>query len=397
MNLADWLKRTHSPSEQVTVVEGVCDALHQAHTRGALRSEIGPAAIELLGEGQCEVRPGSAPVPPNYRAPESRAGASGPTAAVFAAGVILYEILAGRHPFPGGAGAAPPEPLRNLRRDLPSELTDAVMACLESDPDWRPKDLSYVLQVLRRLRGTPAPPPPTRAASRAPAEVRPRADVPRARAAQQKRGGPPLLAITVGVTALVVAAVAYWLSTAPGRTKTAPPASPRATPLVAASVGPTPAAAPSASAAPSDTPRAVVATPPTPRPATPTPPPATPVPTPTPRPATPTPPPAVAQPTPPPVAAGPVVLKSLAPPAMTRGSTNFYDLHGTGLRPNLTAVMMKGRDVIQGITVTKQVFVGSNLMRIVVRVDPSVAVGSYTLVLVDAQGQATNGVSFKVN
>ncbi len=82
---------------------------------------------------------------------------------------------------------------------------------------------------------------------------------------------------------------------------------------------------------------------------------------------------------------------------MTRGSTNFYDLHGSGLRPNLTAVMMKGRDVMQGITVTKQVFVGPNLMRIVVRVDPAVAQGSYTLVLVDGQGQPTNGVSFKVN
>jgi hypothetical protein len=98
-----------------------------------------------------------------------------------------------------------------------------------------------------------------------------------------------------------------------------------------------------------------------------------------------------------PVATGPVILKSLAPPVMARGTTNFYDLHGTGLTPDLTAVLLKGRDVMQGVSVTKQVYVNPTLVRIVVRVDPAVAAGSYTLTLVDAHGKASNGVSFKIN
>ena len=98
-----------------------------------------------------------------------------------------------------------------------------------------------------------------------------------------------------------------------------------------------------------------------------------------------------------PVVTGPVVLKSLAPPMMARGTTNFYDLHGTGLRPELTAVLLKGRDVMLGVSVVRQVYVNPTLVRIVVRIDPSVAAGSYTLTLVDSHGKASNGVSFKIN
>jgi serine/threonine protein kinase len=441
MNLADWLKKPHSPSEQVGVVEAVCDALHQAHVSGALRGEIGPGAIEVQGS-RCEIAPGGVSVPPAYRAPESHSGGgSGPAAAVFSAGVILYEILAGRNPFPGGSPTAQPEPLRNLRRDLPSELTDAVMACLESDPDWRPKDLSYVLQVLKRLRGnTPvaAPTPaPARAAAR-PLVIESRARPELVRARRQpapRRGGPPLFAIAIGASVLIGAGVFYWLSTSGGKKNVAtlPPtiATPAAvaspsqaveatpsraqitpTPLVTTAAGPaTPAptvapATPLATAAPAlpvatPTPlptRVAVATPP------PTPPP-TPQPQPTPPPtAAPTRPPTPA-PTPAPTSAPAAAsvasaalaaLKSIAPPDMPRGTTNFYDLHGSGLQTGLSAVIMKGRDVAAGIVVTKQVVVNPTLMRVVVRVDPATAPGSYTLVLVDSRGQATNSVSVKV-
>jgi serine/threonine protein kinase len=450
MNLADWLKKSHPPSEQVNVVESVCDALHQAHVSGALQGEIGPGAIEVQSNG-CEITPGTAPVPPAYRAPESRAGsASGPAAAVFSAGVILYEVLSGRNPFPGGSSTAQPEPLRNVRRDLPSELTDAVMACLESDPDWRPKDLSYVLQVLRRLRGnTPvaAPAPaPARAASRPitietrarPEPTRARPEPTRARKPHTARGGgPPLFAIAIGASVLIAAGVFYWLSSSGGTKKTATTTPRTATPAAVAS--PTPAASATPSR-PQTTPVALaVATPaPTVVPATPlaTPAPALPVATPVPQPTRvaaatpyptppptpyptapptalptrqPTPPPtpaptappaataaAVAAATAPPASAALASLKSIAPPDMPRGTTNFYDLHGTGFQTGLSAVVMKGHDVAVGIVVTKQVVVNPSLMRVVVRVDPAAVSGSYTLVLVDSRGQATNPVSLRI-
>ena len=89
-------------------------------------------------------------------------------------------------------------------------------------------------------------------------------------------------------------------------------------------------------------------------------------------------------------------LRSVAPPELPRGTTNFYDVHGSGLQAGLSAVIMKGRDVAPGIVVTKQVVVNPSLMRIVVRVDPAAAAGNYSLVLVDTRGQATNAVALKV-
>jgi hypothetical protein len=81
---------------------------------------------------------------------------------------------------------------------------------------------------------------------------------------------------------------------------------------------------------------------------------------------------------------------------MPRGTTNFYDVHGAGFQTGLSAVIMKGRDVAPGIAVTKQVVVNPTLMRVVVRVDPAAAPGTYSLMLVDSRGQATNPVSLKV-
>jgi hypothetical protein len=91
-----------------------------------------------------------------------------------------------------------------------------------------------------------------------------------------------------------------------------------------------------------------------------------------------------------------VVIKSIAPFTMARGSTNFYDLHGTGFRAGLNAVILKGRDVAPGMSVKGQKVVNATLMRVVVAVDGSVSPGSYELALVDATGQSTNAVSFKV-
>ena len=83
-----------------------------------------------------------------YRAPELQEGAAHSAQSdIYSAGVIFYEMLSGRSPSPDR-----PSPLADLRPDVPRDLTDAVMGCLEKGPDWRPKDLSYLLQVVRTLR-----------------------------------------------------------------------------------------------------------------------------------------------------------------------------------------------------------------------------------------------------
>jgi serine/threonine protein kinase len=437
MNLADWLKQSHPQSEQLSVLEGICDALHQAHSGNQLRGDIAPTSIEFGQSGGYEILSGAA-APAGYRAPEARSGAGGPMAAIFSAGVIFYEILAGKHPFPGGATSGPAEPLRSVRRDLPSELTDAVMACLEVDPEWRPKDLSYVLQVVRRLRGsTPAPAPASRPAPRMALESKPKARTETVRRRPSSRGRPPLMAIAVGATLLIIGGVVLWLRSVPSgpskpsakpaptvagtpaaTTSTSPavptpaPSSPVLQPSAGPSVKPTPTPTPGpvAVASPIASPAHVAATPtpslatptPTPRPsatlapviaATPTPVVATPPPTPVPTP--------VPVATPPPAAPAPptepALLKSIAPPMMAPNSTSLYDLHGSGLRAELRAVFLKGRDVAPGINVVRQKFVNSTKIQVLVRVEEGAGSGGgYSVVLVDAEGRATNGAPFQI-
>jgi hypothetical protein len=81
---------------------------------------------------------------------------------------------------------------------------------------------------------------------------------------------------------------------------------------------------------------------------------------------------------------------------MVRGSTNLYDVHGSGLRADHRAAFLKGKEVAVGISVVKQKFVSGAHIQLLIRVDPDAQSGSYLVGLVDAQGQATNTVSFQV-
>lgn len=79
---------------------------------------------------------------------------------VFALGVVLYEMMTGRHPFPGDTQPLvissilrdPPEPIENLRRDLPPTLRTIVARCLEKAPDDRYQDATALAQDLIALK-----------------------------------------------------------------------------------------------------------------------------------------------------------------------------------------------------------------------------------------------------
>ncbi|MCP5111795.1 MAG: protein kinase, partial [bacterium] len=83
---------------------------------------------------------------PNYMSPEQAQGKPVDVRAdVFSFGVVLYEMLAGRRPFQGDSPLAvlseilhqSPAALKQLRRDVPSELERMVVRCLEKDRERR--------------------------------------------------------------------------------------------------------------------------------------------------------------------------------------------------------------------------------------------------------------------
>ena len=69
---------------------------------------------------------------------------------------MLYEMLAGRVPFPGDHHQAviysilntEPEPITNLRSGLPLQLSACVESCLRKNPDQRPRDAGELLKEL---------------------------------------------------------------------------------------------------------------------------------------------------------------------------------------------------------------------------------------------------------
>jgi len=95
---------------------------------------------------------------PTYMAPEQAAAdpSTDHRADIYSFGCMAYEMLAGRPPF---ADLSPhkllaahmgskPQPVSELRPDVPPALADIVMQCLEKDPDARPQRAADIARVL---------------------------------------------------------------------------------------------------------------------------------------------------------------------------------------------------------------------------------------------------------
>jgi len=425
MSLESWLKQEKSFQEQLKVMEGLCAALNEAHGRGTLHRGLDPAHVEVQADGTCDLsdaqRGDSSSVASRYRAPETLDGAAhSPQADIYTAGVIFYEMLAARSPSAGERTT----PLGDVRPDVPRDLTDAIMGCLEKGPDWRPKDLSYLLQVVRTLRssgakvaGRPAARAAERSASAPPAARRGGGG----RAAAPSRSSTPLIVAALVLVLLVGGGVWFWLhppssgtpvASAPKPTPPPPTTQPAAAPSTPATpviVAPPTGKSPKptreeASPAPEPTPRAeklpapaVVAsstraeTPrPTPTPATVVAETVAPVPAPTPTPAAATTAEEVAAP------AEPAVLQTISPLTIKRPSTTIFDVHGTGLRADLRATLLKIKDAPNGISVLRQKLVNSTLVQVVVKVEEGTTPGLYGLSMADSRGGFSNTLSFTV-
>jgi hypothetical protein len=120
--------------------------MHTAHA-------VGVAPVPLMAEAGT----------PAYMAPEQWRGEDVDAATdLWAMGVILYRLLAGRLPFLADTPAAlaarvlsgePPLPLERLRPDVPTELCQLVEHLLRFDRKERPRDAVAVTAILEDLLG----------------------------------------------------------------------------------------------------------------------------------------------------------------------------------------------------------------------------------------------------
>jgi hypothetical protein len=170
--------------EAVEVAAQVLDALAHAHGRGIVHRDVKPSNV-LLGEGAgIDVRLldfglaqmaefdtltaiGDVPGTLAYISPERLLGKTATSAAdVWAVGVMLWEALAGGHPFRADTVAetsrriqSGPPRLETVRPDLPASLRNAIAQAVVLNPARRPSasqlaaDLRLPVRKRRRAGG----------------------------------------------------------------------------------------------------------------------------------------------------------------------------------------------------------------------------------------------------
>jgi serine/threonine-protein kinase len=180
------------PTPEAAAIAGqLASALEAAHSAGLLHRDLKPENVMILRDGRVKLidfglarwaasprltEQGLAVGTAAYMAPEQlRSQEAGPTADLWALGVVLYEILAGRHPFGGERQGMVhsilyenPLPLREACPDLPATLESLIARCLAKEPRDRPSAGTVVAELqaaglwASSGSGVVVPPPPSR-------------------------------------------------------------------------------------------------------------------------------------------------------------------------------------------------------------------------------------------
>jgi eukaryotic-like serine/threonine-protein kinase len=164
----------------------VCHSLAEAHARGVVHRDITPSNIymcrmgldydfvkvldfglvkfhgarssEYQANGKAHTTTGT----PAFMAPEIVLGAEvDQRADVYALGCVMYYLLTGQPVFEASTTrellalhlqTPPVPPSQRTEMPIPRELDALVLACLEKDPQRRPKDAAVVLEALLKCR-----------------------------------------------------------------------------------------------------------------------------------------------------------------------------------------------------------------------------------------------------
>jgi len=215
-------ERPFSNEELLAVAIPILEALEAAHASGIVHRDIKPGNIFLTRQGAVKIldfglaksagspagveesltAPGTTVGTVSYMSPEQARGqAVDARSDLFACGAVLYEMATGTLPFAGDGWAATieavmnrtPRPARELKRDLLPEIERVIDRALEKDPQARYQSAADMrADLLRARRSLLAKNEPTSSPA-APRSSRSR-----------------VVYTAVGVSVLLILAVAGW-------------------------------------------------------------------------------------------------------------------------------------------------------------------------------------------
>ena len=153
-DLASLLRRVgRLPSEKVVdIARQLCGGLAAAHTQGVLHRDLKPANVLIDDDGFVRITDFGIAIPrtggkrhmltgtPGYMAPEQRTTGTelSERTDVYSLGLVLYELLTGRHALGRSAETSVPPPPSSLVPDVDPQLERVIMRALSLDPLARP-------------------------------------------------------------------------------------------------------------------------------------------------------------------------------------------------------------------------------------------------------------------
>lgn len=165
-------------SEALDIAEQIARGLQAAHRGGVVHRDVKPGNVILTADGVAKLVdfglallgdesrltvPGMTVGTTAYMSPEQGVGERvDHRTDIWAWGVVVYETISGRLPFPGQYPDAiiysivneDPEPLSGLRSGIPIELEGIISKAMEKNPDDRYQHFDDLLVDVRKTRSS---------------------------------------------------------------------------------------------------------------------------------------------------------------------------------------------------------------------------------------------------